>query len=102
MRLRYTARASRHLDSITAYIAAKSPAASRRIALRIREIGQFLADNPHAGHKGALSGTREFVVPGTQYIVVHRIEPRDPQTLTILAIYHGAQMRPGQTPPEDD
>jgi hypothetical protein len=35
-------------------------------------------------------------------IIVNRIEPRDPETLTILAVYHGAQLRPGQTPPEDD
>jgi toxin ParE1/3/4 len=70
--------------------------------LRIRGIAEFLADNPQAGHDGTLTGTREFVVPGTPYIIVHRIEANDPETLTILAVSHGAQLRPGQTPPEDD
>jgi toxin ParE1/3/4 len=102
MRLRYTARASRQLRTIADYLAEKSPAADRRATLRIREVAEFLADHPHVGHKGALAGTREFVVPCMPYIIVNRIEPRDPETLTILAVYHGAQLRPGQTPPEDD
>jgi toxin ParE1/3/4 len=102
MRLRYTARASRQLQAIADYLAEKSPAAGRRAKLRIREVAAFLADHPSIGHKGVLAGTREFVVPGTPYIIVHRVEPSDPETLTILAVYHGAQLRPGQTPPEDD
>jgi len=48
------------------------------------------------GHKGALSGTREFVVPGLPYIIVHRIENGNEATLVILGVYHGAQRRPGQ------
>jgi plasmid stabilization system protein ParE len=70
--------------------------------LRVRAVAEFLADHLHVGHKATLAGTREFVVPGMPYIIVHRIEPNDPDTLTILAVDHGAQLRPGQTPPEDE
>jgi toxin ParE1/3/4 len=101
MKLRYTAGASRQLQAIADYLGDKNPAAGRRARLRIREVAEFLADHPYIGHKGALPGTREFVVPGMPYIIVHRIEPSDPETLTILAVYHGAQLRPGQAPPDD-
>jgi toxin ParE1/3/4 len=102
MKLRHSVRASRQLQTIADYLAEKSPAAGRRAKLRIREIAEFLAAHPHIGHNWTLAGTREFVVPGTPYIIVHRMEPSDPETLTILAVYHGAQLRPGQAPPEDD
>lgn len=48
------------------------------------------------GHEGALTGTREMGVPGLPYIIVYRIENGDEDTLVILGIYHGAQLRPGQ------
>jgi len=44
----------------------------------------------------ALAGTRELVVPSLPSIVVHRIETSDDPAVTILGIYHGAQLRPGQ------
>jgi hypothetical protein len=37
-----------------------------------------------------------LVVPSLPYIVVHRIETGDDPAVTILGIYHGAQVRPGQ------
>src|SRR5262245_43353198 len=100
MRLRFTPRASRQLQAIADYLTESIPAAARRVISRIHEVAQFLADNPHTGHQGALAGTREFVVPGMPYILVHRIEPSDPNTLSILAVYHGAQLRPEQVPPK--
>ena len=30
-----------------------------------------------------------------------KAEPNDPNALTILAVYHGAQLRPGQPVPDD-
>lgn len=102
MKLRYAPRASLQLRAIAAYLAKHSPSAAGRIGRRIREAAKFLASFPHLGHEGALPGTREFVIPGLPYILVHRIEPSDPDTLTILAVYHGAQLRPGQTASDDD
>jgi len=96
VRLRFTRRARRHLDAIAEYIAERNPEAARRVGARIRETIDLLAAFPHMGHEGALTGTREMGVPGLPYIIVYRIENGDEDTLVILGIYHGAQLRPGQ------
>jgi plasmid stabilization system protein ParE len=59
---------------------------------------QLMADVPMIGHEGAMQGTREMVVPGLPYIIVHRVEPTE-AAVVILGIYHGAQRRPGQEKP---
>ncbi|MEA2994389.1 MAG: hypothetical protein QOD40_3309 [Alphaproteobacteria bacterium] len=96
MKLRFTRRARRHLDSIAEYISERNPDAARRVGDRIRETTALLAAFPYIGHDGALAGTREIVVPALPYIVVHRIETGDDEAVVILGIYHGAQLRPGQ------
>jgi addiction module RelE/StbE family toxin len=96
VKLRYTLRALRHLDSIADHIAERNPQAARRVGALIAETIDLLAAFPHMGHEGSLQGTREMVVPGLPYIVVHRIDHRDEDTLVILGVYHGAQLRPGQ------
>lgn len=40
--------------------------------------------------------TREIVVPGLPYVVVHRVETGENEAIVILGVYHGAQLRPGQ------
>src|SRR5205085_3035213 len=96
VRLRYTPRARRHLDAISDYIHERNRDAARRVGARIRETIDLLAAFPDIGHEGALPGTREMVVPGLPYIIVHRIEAGAEETLVILGVYHGAQLRPGQ------
>jgi toxin ParE1/3/4 len=98
LRLRFTPRARRHLDTIAEYIAERNPVAAQRVGARIRETIDLLSRFPHIGHPGALPGTREMGLPGLPYIIVHRIENGDEDTLVILGIYHGAQLRPGQKP----
>jgi len=96
MKLRVTPQASRHLDSIAEYLTERSPAAARAVGERIRETIDLLTVFPMIGHEGALPGTRDMVVPGLPYIIVHRVEPADSGTLIVLGVYHGAQRRPGQ------
>jgi addiction module RelE/StbE family toxin len=96
MRLRYTRRANRHLDAIAEYIAERNPGAARRVGDRIRETILLLRDLPYIGREGLLAGTRELVVPGLPYIVVYRVEAADRETVVVLGVYHGAQLRPGQ------
>jgi plasmid stabilization system protein ParE len=96
VKLRYTLRALRHLNSIADHIAERNPEAARAVGARIRETIDLLARFPKMGHDGSLPGTREMVVPGLPYIVVHRRDIRDEDTLVILGVYHGAQLRPGQ------
>jgi len=99
LNVRYTPRASQHLRRIAAYVRSRSPAGARHVGDRIRETIELLAKFSQLGHPGALAGTREMVVPGLPYIIVHRIDPEE--MLTILGIYHGSQLRPGQESSED-
>jgi toxin ParE1/3/4 len=94
MRLQYTRRAKRHLDAIADYIADRNPAAARRVGARIRETISLLGDLPYIGRAGALSGTRELIVPSLPYIVVYGVDEQS-GVVVILGIYHGAQLRPG-------
>jgi toxin ParE1/3/4 len=96
MKLRYTRRARRHLDGIAHYIAERNPDAARQVGARIRETIELLSVYPNIGREGALAGTRELIVPSLPYVVVHRIETGNDPAVTILGIYHGAQVRPGQ------
>ena len=96
MTLRVTRRAQRHVDHIAEYISERNPDAARRVGGRIREIFDLLSKLPLAGRTGVLAGTREMAVPGLPYVVVYMV---DSKLVTILGVYHGAQLRPGQTDP---
>ena len=94
MRIRYTRNAIRHLEFIAAYIADHNPKASLRVGQRIWSTITLLSEFPHMGRDGVLRGTRELIIPGLPYIVVHRLQSNG--DIVILGIYHGAQLRPGQ------
>jgi addiction module RelE/StbE family toxin len=93
MKLRFTRRSRRHLDAIAEYIAEHNPGAARRVGERIREVAALIGKFPLIGHGGVLAGTREMGVPGLPYVIVYRV---DENAVTILGVYHGAQLRPGQ------
>lgn len=90
MKLRFTARARRHLNDIAAYIFERNPNAARAVGSRIREVAELLTDLPYLGREGTLPDTREMIVPGLPYVIVYRIET---DTVDILGVYHGAQRR---------
>lgn len=58
-----------NLDAAVEYIAADDPAAAAKVAQRIWNTAQLLADQPGMGRPGRVSGTRELVVPGLPYIL---------------------------------
>ena len=93
MKLRYAAPALSHLQEIFAYTSANNPAAARRVIGDIRFAADRLKASPFVGRPGTASGTREWVVRRRPYIIVYWIEPGG-DVLTILAIYHAAQLRP--------
>jgi toxin ParE1/3/4 len=99
LNLRWTPRALRHLRQIDEYLSTQSPAGARRVGERIVEVVALLARFPDLGREGVLEGTIEMVVPGVSYIVVYRID--SVEVLTILGVYHGARLRPGQSAPAD-
>ena len=89
MKLVYSARSLRHLQSIYDYIARDDPSAALKVVERIRTATLRLVNFPYSGRPGP-KGTRLLSVPGVPYIVVHRV--RDDQ-VTILTILHTARNR---------
>jgi plasmid stabilization system protein ParE len=95
MKVRYTIDSLLHIAAIHSYINERNPVAATRVVARIRSAAERLGENPRIGHAGAATGTREWVVVGLPYVVVHELnEPED--EVTVLGVYHGAQLRPGQ------
>jgi addiction module RelE/StbE family toxin len=81
------------LERIHAWIAKDNPATARSVAERIlAAIESKIPAFPYIGRAGKVEGTREWIVRGLPYIVVYRIEDAQ-ETVTILAIFHGAQNR---------
>jgi toxin ParE1/3/4 len=92
MNVIWSPEAIQDLILLRAFIAEESPAAARRIALRIlHDVEQLLPANPHMGRPGRVPGTRELVIPQTPYIVPYRV-PRE--AIQILRVYHGARRWP--------
>ncbi|MBI5242844.1 MAG: type II toxin-antitoxin system RelE/ParE family toxin [Elusimicrobia bacterium] len=81
-------RAAGHLISIRRYIAVSNPDAAKSTAHRIKETTRAISEHPQIGRVGRDSGTREFPVPGTPYIIVYMV--RD--VVEIVAVLHGAQV----------
>jgi plasmid stabilization system protein ParE len=95
MKVRYTIDALLHIAAIHAYIAERNPVAATQVVARIRGAVELLGERPRIGHAGAASGTREWVVKGLPYVIVHELNDPDSEVV-ILGVYHGAQLRPGQ------
>ena len=87
----WTELASTQLGDLHAYISEDNPVAAEQQLELIDSSATSLADFPEMGRPGQRSGTREFVVPRTPYIVAYRIKP---DTIEILAVMHGAQRWP--------
>jgi toxin ParE1/3/4 len=95
MRVRFTLEAQAHIVAIHTYINERNPIAAVRVVTRIRTAAERLGEMPYIGRTGAAQGTREWVVTGLPYIIVH--EPRvETDEMVVLGVYHGAQLRPGQ------
>lgn len=88
MKVRWTIPAANQLRAIFDYIAAGNPAAAKRMVPRIRTSIHQTAKMPNAGRVGRVDGTREIVVPGTNYLVAYRVME---ESVQVLAILHGAQ-----------
>ena len=88
MRVRWTPRARDAFRRQTRYIAQDSPAAARRVAMRVRDAVHSLATHPLQGHPGRVVDTREFVVARTPFTVVYRVRA---QIVEVVGIVHHAQ-----------
>ena len=101
MKVRYTVDALLHIAGIYTYINERNPIAATRIIARIRTAVERLGEHPSIGHAGAAPSTREWVVTGLPYVIVHELnEPAN--EIIVLGVYHGAQLRPGQESSESE
>ncbi|MBM3530940.1 MAG: type II toxin-antitoxin system RelE/ParE family toxin [Alphaproteobacteria bacterium] len=92
MNIGWSAEALADLAVLHAYIANDNPVAADRIAAEIvRAVRVLLPDHPHIGKPGRVSGTRELVIPRTDYIVPYRIQG---DVVQVLRVYHAARRWP--------
>lgn len=80
------------LKEQVAYIAADNPVAARKVAARIRTIGNNLGTMA-TGRPGRVYGTYEQPISDLPYIVAYTIRPVPGrgEVITILRIIHGAR-----------
>ncbi len=78
------------LDRIYAWIAKDRPRSADSTIDRILESAERLGRFPHMGHVGKAPATYEWVVPGSPYIVVYKINADE---VDVIAVFHGAQHR---------
>ncbi len=83
MKLRWTPRAVADLEEIADYLLAVRPKAWEKLLARIELTLDYLLQFPHMGKVGLASGTREFVLSGTPYILVFRLRDDMVQILSV-------------------
>lgn len=93
MRVSWSDAAVSDLAAVLLYIAVDDKAAAFRVVDKLEAAGERLADFPMRGRIGRISGTRELVVPSTNYILIYEISGDE---LQILRAVHGAQEWPPQ------
>lgn len=91
MRVIWTEGAVSDVESLRSYIEKDRPHAARRIATRIVNLVEALAEKPGVGRPGRVPGTRELVVSGTPYVVPYRVRGGRVEVLRVL---HGAMRWP--------
>jgi plasmid stabilization system protein ParE len=100
MRVRFTLEALSHLASIARYFRGHNASAALRVRAILRSSAERLGSFPNIGRQ-APTATREWKVPGLPYVLAYEIHP-DADEVVILAIFHEAQQRPGQSPARSD
>ena len=91
MKAVWTRTAIRDLSNAKEYIGRDNPRAAREIALKIVDAAERIIQFPEVGRAGKVSGTRELVVPGTQYLIVYRMKKN---AIHFLRVLHGHQKWP--------
>ena len=89
----WSPRAIGHLSGLREYIARDRPNAAARIGSILLTTIAGLAKFPNVGRPGRIPGTREFVVPGTPYVVPYRVKG---DRIEVIAIFHGRQQWPNR------
>lgn len=92
MTVGWSAAALSDLVALRAYIAQHNPAAAERVVFDIIDnVEELLPAHPHIGRPGRVPGTRELVIPQTEYIVPYQVRNG---RIQVLRVYHGARRWP--------
>ena len=89
MRVRWLASAAQSRRDRLDYIAERHPRAAIEAGDKLRVATRLLGHHPWIGRPG-VAGTREWVVRGTPFLIVYRVEE---DVVTILRLFHVAQDR---------
>ena len=93
MTIVWSPRAIEHLTRLRSYIEHDNPKAASRIAGTLLGAVEHLAELPHLGRTGRVTGTREMVVPDTPYVIAYRLRG---DRLEVVAVFHARQKWPKQ------
>lgn len=74
MKLRWTPRAIADLEEISDYLVAVRPESWDHLLVRVEHIADLLLNFPLMGKSGLVSGTREFALAGTPYILAFQLK----------------------------
>jgi toxin ParE1/3/4 len=91
MKVAWSDAAEADLRAILLYVAADDLAAAFKLVDRLESAGNGLGKFPRRGRVGRGPGTRELVVPRTQYILIYEIKD---DRLEIVRVMHGARQWP--------
>lgn len=86
MRVKWTRKALENLEDAVEYIANDKPAAASKVALKIWNASQMLAEQPGMGRPGRVPGTRELIVAGLPFILPYVV--RQEGGVFILRVMH--------------
>jgi toxin ParE1/3/4 len=87
----WSPRAIEHLAHLRSYISRDNPQAAQRIAARLLEAVERVAEVPNLDRPGRVAGTRELVVAGTPYVIPYRVRS---DRLEVIAVFHSRQKWP--------
>ncbi len=90
MKVRYSARANRHIDAIHDHIDRHDSEAATRVIAHISGTLQSLEEFPYLGRVQAIPATRKLIIPRLPFVAMYRTVG---DTVIILGVYHCAQDR---------
>ncbi|HEX5507705.1 MAG TPA: type II toxin-antitoxin system RelE/ParE family toxin [Pseudolabrys sp.] len=96
VKIRFTADALSHLNSIYEFLAARNEAAARRIMFDIRAAAERLCDFHRMGRQGDTKGTHEWVVRGSPYIIVYEFDELNSE-IRVLAVFTAHRIAPNNS-----
>jgi toxin ParE1/3/4 len=91
VRVKWLQAARANLIAVSEYISQDNPDAAAKTVAAIVKAVETLENFPALGRPGRISGTREFVVSGTPYIVPYRIRG---EVVQLIRVFHAARKWP--------